>query len=177
MKNNLKENKAITLVALIITIIVLLILAVVTITAVSEGNIFNHANNAATRYNAAATEENALLSNLLSDMEKYASTKTKTWEERGITNVDLETLYINTENGMQVILYKNGGMADNIDSETGNLELTSSSALDTMEKNGQVKFESNKILIWEDDNWEIAWEFNGDTIVLSETYIFTKSES
>ena len=71
MKTNLKENKGITLIALIITIIVLLILAVVTITAVSEGNIFNHANNAATRYNAAATEENAIIANYLSEMEKH----------------------------------------------------------------------------------------------------------
>ena len=72
MKMKLKENKGITLIALIITIIVLLILAVVTISAVNEGSIFAHANNAATRYNAAATKENALLTNLLSDMEKYS---------------------------------------------------------------------------------------------------------
>ena len=57
MKKNLKENKGITLIALIITIIVLLILAVVTINAVNEGSIFAHANNAVTKYNAAATEE------------------------------------------------------------------------------------------------------------------------
>lgn len=71
MKNNLKENKGITLVALIITIIVLLILAVVTIAAVSEGEIFNHANNAATRYNAAAVEENTIITNHLGEMAKY----------------------------------------------------------------------------------------------------------
>ena len=63
-----KENKGITLIALIITIIVLLILAVVTISAVNEGSIFAHANNAATRYNAAATEENSLLTNYLVEM-------------------------------------------------------------------------------------------------------------
>ena len=50
MKTNLKEQKGITLIALIITIVVLLILAVVTISAVNEGSIFAHANNAATRY-------------------------------------------------------------------------------------------------------------------------------
>ena len=75
MKMKLKENKGITLIALIITIIILLILAVVTITAVSEGNIFNHANNAATRYNAAATEENAIITNYLSEMEKHDGEK------------------------------------------------------------------------------------------------------
>ena len=71
MKKNLKENKGITLIALIITIIVLLILAVVTISAVNEGNIFAHANNAVTRYNVAATEENTMISNYLTEMEKY----------------------------------------------------------------------------------------------------------
>ena len=50
MNVKIKQNKAITLIALIITIIVLLILAVVTISAVNEGSIFAHANNAATRY-------------------------------------------------------------------------------------------------------------------------------
>ena len=71
MKKNLKENKGITLIALIITIIVLLILAVVTINAVNEGSIFAHANNAVTKYNAAATEENSMIANYLAKMEKY----------------------------------------------------------------------------------------------------------
>lgn len=69
----MKGQKGITLVALIITIIVLLILAVVTIAAVSEGNIFNHANNAATRFNEAATQENAILTNNLDKMDTIAS--------------------------------------------------------------------------------------------------------
>ena len=71
MKKNLKENKGITLIALIITIIVLLILAVVTISAVNEGNIFAHANNAVTKYNSAATEENSFVANYLTEMGKY----------------------------------------------------------------------------------------------------------
>ena len=68
---NLKEKKGITLVALIITIIVLLILAVVTISAVNEGSLFAHANNAVTRYQEEAELENTLLTNFLSDMENY----------------------------------------------------------------------------------------------------------
>ena len=65
MKTNLKEQKGTTLIALIITIVVLLILAVVTISAVNEGSIFAHANNAATRYSQEAERENALIHNLL----------------------------------------------------------------------------------------------------------------
>ena len=66
-----KENKGITLIALIITIVVLLILAVVTISAVNEGSIFAHANNAATKYNAAATEENTLIKDYIEKMAEY----------------------------------------------------------------------------------------------------------
>ncbi len=66
-----KDNKGITLVALIITIIVLLILAVVTISAVNGGNLFAHANNAATTYSQKAEEENSMISSYISKMEQY----------------------------------------------------------------------------------------------------------
>ena len=69
MKSNLKEKNGITLVALIITIIVLLILAVVTISAVNEGSLFAHANNAATMYKDAAERENSLLYNLIGNIK------------------------------------------------------------------------------------------------------------
>ncbi len=68
---NLKENKGITLVALIITIIVLMILAIVTIAAVNEGSLFLHANNAATAYDRAAGTENAIVSNYISEIGKH----------------------------------------------------------------------------------------------------------
>ena len=63
-----KENKGITLIALIITIVVLLILAIVTISAVNEGDIFAHANNAATRHSEEAERENQLLTDLLGNI-------------------------------------------------------------------------------------------------------------
>ena len=66
MNKKNKQNKGITLIALIITIVVLLILAVVTINAVNEGNLFVHANNAATRYQEEAQRENDKISELLS---------------------------------------------------------------------------------------------------------------
>ena len=68
----MRGQKGITLVALIITIIVLLILAVVTIAAVSEGNLFNHANNAATAYDQSAKEENAIVANAITHLDDYA---------------------------------------------------------------------------------------------------------
>ena len=57
MKENLKNKKGITLIALVITIIVLLILAIVTISIVVNQNIIGHANNAVTAYNEAQQNE------------------------------------------------------------------------------------------------------------------------
>ena len=61
MKENLKNKKGITLIALVITIIVLLILAIVTIRIVVNQNIINHANNAVTAYNEAQNNESEQL--------------------------------------------------------------------------------------------------------------------
>ncbi len=77
MKNNLKENKGITLVALIITIIVLLILAVVTISAVNEGKLFAHANNAATGYRESAELENTKISDYLDKLNDFDGQQTE----------------------------------------------------------------------------------------------------
>ena len=56
-----KENKGITLVALIITIIVLLILAGVSITFALQGNLINNVQTAVNEYDNAATNEAELL--------------------------------------------------------------------------------------------------------------------
>ncbi len=71
----MKENKGITLVALIITIIILLILAVVTISAVNEGSLFAHANNAATLYQERQAEENRILYELLGKMPNQSGSE------------------------------------------------------------------------------------------------------
>ena len=52
-----KNQKGITLIALIITIVVLLILAVVTIRAVQGDGIIEHAKNATQRYSKAQISE------------------------------------------------------------------------------------------------------------------------
>ena len=58
-----KNNKGITLIALIITIIVLLILAAVAIAAIKGDGIISHAKNAKSQYSEAQTNEQELLSN------------------------------------------------------------------------------------------------------------------
>ena len=57
MKNNLREQKAITLVALIITIIVLLILAMVSIRLVMNGGIIDRAERGTAAYSVAEEKE------------------------------------------------------------------------------------------------------------------------
>ena len=57
MKNNLREQKAITLVALIITVIVLLILAMVSIRLVMNGGIIDRANRGTQTYTAEEVQE------------------------------------------------------------------------------------------------------------------------
>ena len=60
-----KEQKGITLIALIITIIVLLLLAVVAISAVQDDGIINYAKNAREDYGKAGVNENTILEGYL----------------------------------------------------------------------------------------------------------------
>ncbi len=68
----LKEQKGITLVALIITIIVLLILAGVTISfAIGDGSIFNKSKNAVNTYKNSQDNEMEVVNYAYNEMEKY----------------------------------------------------------------------------------------------------------
>lgn len=69
---NLKNQKGITLVALVITIVVLLILSAVAITSITRGGIVEKARKAQTDYSAAETEETDKLTNYENIIEKYA---------------------------------------------------------------------------------------------------------
>ena len=70
-----KEEKGITLVALIITIVVLLILAVVAIGSLQESKIIGHAQNAAGGYNQAKANEIGYLIGYEETINKYVPTK------------------------------------------------------------------------------------------------------
>lgn len=62
----LKQQKGITLVALVITIVILIILAGVTISlTISDNGLFNQAKGARDQYQQAANEENAGFANIL----------------------------------------------------------------------------------------------------------------
>ena len=71
MKNNLREQKAITLVALIITIIVLLILAMVSIRLVMNGGIIDKSKSAVDKYSEEEIQEQIKLA--------YAEWQTARW--------------------------------------------------------------------------------------------------
>ena len=68
----MREQKGITLVALVITIIVLLILAGVALaTLTGNTSIIDNANNAVQRYNASANEDQNVINQVENLFQKY----------------------------------------------------------------------------------------------------------
>ena len=68
----LKQQKGITLVALVITIVVLIILAGVAISlTLSDNGIFNKATEGRENYMWAANEEQAGIANIVHEVNKY----------------------------------------------------------------------------------------------------------
>ena len=168
-----KENKGITLIALIITIVVLLILAVVTVTAVNEGSIFAHANNAATKYNTAVTEENKMLSNYLTEMGKYNKTELDIWKQRGLdtTKVKVGNLYTFntiTFNGEQfdikIELNSDGSMYWYKGEKFGDELYDSTTISEAIEAN-MVLCDDNLYSIYEGDLIYVTFIFEGDSAI------------
>ena len=92
MKQKLKRNKGITLIALILTIIVLLILAVVAINAVKGDGIISHAKNAKTDYTKAQKNEQDVLSGyelMLAEETGNAWKQEKTKVTKGDTTLNV----------------------------------------------------------------------------------------
>ena len=71
-KENLKQNKAITLVALVITIIILLILATITIVELKNTKLFSKTIEAKNKYKQAAEEENNTLDDYANKINEIA---------------------------------------------------------------------------------------------------------
>ena len=71
-KENLKQNKAITLVALVITIIILLILATVTIVELKNTKLFSKTIEARNKYKQSAEEENNTLDDYANKINEIA---------------------------------------------------------------------------------------------------------
>ncbi len=80
----IKENKGITLIALVVTIIILLILAGVSITTLSGNGLFGRAESSAAKYQAASEAENSTISDMLDKYDKYASNEVE-FKINGVT--------------------------------------------------------------------------------------------
>ncbi len=96
-KENL--NKGITLVALVITIIILLILAGVAITALTQTGLFENAKQAKNAMENAQNEENTILSDYSSEINKYISSNRNDKENsQSLINKD-DGIYNKSEGG------------------------------------------------------------------------------
>lgn len=79
MKEKLKNQKGITLIALIITIIVMLILSLVSINIIQNQGIITKSKEAADKYNQAAGEEQENLAALEEQIKQYSSSTNNKW--------------------------------------------------------------------------------------------------
>ena len=115
LKNKQKTSEGITLIALVITIIVLLILAGVAINVVfNQENLFNRANEAASKWNTAQQEEQNELNNIIHELQSLFKTEVtdnvlmekspSTWTDGDVT---ITLIYENIPAGY-VIEYKMG---------------------------------------------------------------------
>ena len=73
-----KENKGITLIALIITIIILLILAGITIEQINNNGLFKNTKIASEKYKNKSDEEKEVLSNYINSVNNIANTREET---------------------------------------------------------------------------------------------------
>ena len=86
MKGKTKQQKGITLIALIITIVVLLILAAVAISSIQNDGILHYAQNAADNWNKAAQNEANMLGDYMNYLNNMGSSSTSgTWTQNGTT--------------------------------------------------------------------------------------------
>ena len=67
----MKENRGITLIALVVTIIILLILAGVSITTLSGNGLFGRAQSGAAKYQEASRAENSTITSLMDKYDNY----------------------------------------------------------------------------------------------------------
>ena len=97
MKEKFKNNKGITLVALVITIIVLLILAMVSIKIAIDGGLITKSNEAVTTYDEAKIKESIQLAVAQCYMEKDGLTKNNLKQALKEQEIDVEEDNINLE--------------------------------------------------------------------------------
>ena len=111
MRKELKNTKAITLIALIVTIVVLLIIAGVSLTLVLNSNgIIVKAKSATNDYNAGAAKEGIHM--VLSDFQmarlNNSGLNIESFLEDQKTKKNIDDYYVDDENNNHIYIYKNG---------------------------------------------------------------------
>ena len=108
MKGKTKQQKGITLIALIITIVVLLILAAVAISSIQNDGILHYAQNAADNWNKAQANEQAMLGDYMNYLNNMGSSSTTSsaWTQNGTTVTNGPTTltvgdYVNYVSGVE----------------------------------------------------------------------------
>ena len=108
---NTKQNNGITLIALILTIIVLMILAVVAISAVNDGGIIQHAQDAKNEHTIAQEKEKILLAQSEWTLTKYSNNSGqtfKTFMKSKLVDTGLATNIDGNDNGPLTVKMKSG---------------------------------------------------------------------
>lgn len=74
-KKEIKDPKAITIIALVVTIVILLIISTAAITLLVNNNLISQGKYAVDKYNNSANEENAELARLTNEIENLSSSR------------------------------------------------------------------------------------------------------
>lgn len=107
MKNKMKENKAITLVALVITIIILLILAGVSIAQLTGNGLFEKAKLATNEYNNKSQQEEIELAKSNNIISNYINnSRSEIVPELLWTNANLNQSFANQTIALDLSKYK-----------------------------------------------------------------------
>ena len=105
----MRNNKGITLIALVVTIIILLILAGVSITTLSGNGLFGRAESSAAKYQQASENENSTLSSLMDKYDHYESQTTEMVTVKWTMHIAERGSFINNSSPAE---YVNSNYAD-----------------------------------------------------------------
>lgn len=98
-----KENKGITLVALVITIIILLILAGISISALTNTGIFEKAKDAKEKSEVAEKQQSETLDSYEKELNKYTSIEL-TADKTGAVLSEIDNIELHDKNGAKIIV-------------------------------------------------------------------------
>ena len=179
LKNNNqnKKEKGITLVALVITVVVMLILAGVAIAAILDGGgLFNRVRQATETYENAADRENAILQNLIDQIEasingtSSGGSAGESGEEDGDLEIpgEVSEITVKLANGMVPVTYNESDSSWYVATEEEISNGTWYDYVDTSIVGNENKSKWANIMLR--DNLEVEGVRNASTATLEEMY-------